>query len=139
MNLSQKLFLAAAFSLALVLSSAEACSVKINDKAQKNQLVALAASHLDIALSDVQETLVAAYQKSFSGGSGSSCPELYHTSALVSFEYSPYPGQECEAEVKVELSVGFESGEESLDFSELSASCSTSQRKAIRILLPKKT
>lgn len=138
MNLSQKLFLAAAFSVAIAISSASACSIKINDKAQKNLLVAEAASHLDIALSDVKETFVASYAKSFSGGSGSSCPETLQTSAEISFKYSPYPGQDCQAEVRIERSMSFESGESFADFSELSAACSISQRKLIKLGLPKR-
>ncbi|MGE3611796.1 MAG: hypothetical protein AB7I27_19560 [Bacteriovoracaceae bacterium] len=132
----RNLFFAAVLSFISI--SALACSVSVNDNFQKNLLIALGASHLDIPLTKVSATTLSGYVKSFEGADPvSECPQHLVTAASIHFKYSPSLYQTCEANVTVNRNYFI--GEipdgpiEQVNFSGMSASCSTT---IPRICLP---
>jgi len=130
------------FGVALILShNVMACSVAVNDNYQKNLLIAHGASHLDVALSSVSSTTLSGYSRHFVGEIPySACPENLETSATISFRYSPARFQNCNATVtvtRVEFIGEVPTGPiETLSYSGLSASCSTSIPRPVIIKLP---
>lgn len=132
----KKLALIALLVLIVVVNKAFACSVSINDKAQKNLLIAHGASHLDIALTTVSDSGLVSYVRSFEGADEFECPQYLITSAKVSFKYRPSKFESCDASVIVtrRLYMGdeFPAGPmEQLSYSSPLAACSTSLPRPI--------
>lgn len=118
-------------SFLIAMKQASACSVAINDNYEKNLLVAQAASHMNISLAKVTSTTIAEYSRSLLGNiEPFDCPEFLSTQARISFKYKPKKNQNCDASVVVhhQQYMGEVPGTPlyELDFSEMTAACSTS-------------
>ena len=123
--------------LFLMYDSAMACSVMVNDNAQKNTLAALAASHLDISLVSVSSTQISAYGKSFGAEDPSThCPQYLNTRATITFAYGPSADESCDAQVTVirsEFIGEVLSGPlENVEFINMTAACSVATQRAER-------
>lgn len=137
----KKLTIVVIFALMVLANKLWACSVSVDDNAQKNLLAAHAASHLDISLVSVSKTNVEDYARTFSGEDSYECPLYLVTTARVSFKYSPRKFQNCDASVVVTrrqyMGVDIPTGPiDELEFAEANAACSTSLPRPIPVPRP---
>lgn len=131
-------FLVLSFLILIAVNASMACSVSVDNTAQKNLLAAHGASYLDVDLTSVSSTSITGYHKMFAEEDPSShCPTVLETEATVKFAYSPAAKEECEAQVKVSRRIYI--GEnpaasfESIEYDDLEAICATSSAGRISV------
>lgn len=137
----KKLALVVIMALMVLANKLLACSVSVNDNAQKNLLTAHAANYLDVSLVSVTKTSAEEYGRSFIGEDSYHCPLYLQTRARISFKYSPRKFENCDGSVVVTrkqyMGAELPSGPiEELEYTEGNAACSTSYPRPIPIPRP---
>lgn len=101
-NLSSKICLL--FIILLSAANTLACSIEVDDNAQKNILMANAASFNDLSLSSVSALSLTNYAKNFSADPGGGrCPEYMTIEGRVSMSSSPTVFKHCSYTVTVKV------------------------------------
>ncbi|MBA2405254.1 MAG: hypothetical protein H0V66_10825 [Bdellovibrionales bacterium] len=95
-------FIILSFLILVAVNASMACSVYVDNNAQKVILTDLAASYLDLNLATVSATTVSGYSKLFSDENPETlCPETLSTEATITFTYHPSKKEDCQAKVTV--------------------------------------
>lgn len=145
-QLSLKFFLAFAMMLIVGLTEAFACSIQVDENAQKNELIAHAVSRADLSLAAVSGIALSNYDQNFEDeGPLGSCPNYQVLSARVSFNHIKSAVESCSYSMVVTVrnwmgeTLPLEGGLQEITFSESVAACSISlQRLPRKIVLRKK-
>jgi hypothetical protein len=129
------------FCILFLVYDSSACSVSVNDLAQKNELAAQAASHLDLSFTSISGTSFSDYQRSFSGAGGSQCPKFFHSSAVIQFQYALSSEESCDAQVTVKRIENLKDGQIQVAFEDMSAACSVRaqrEQRSARVKRPRR-
>lgn len=130
-------FIIVTFLILIVVNASMACSVYVDNEAQKDFLAAQAASYLDLDGPSITSTTVSEYSKTFSDEDPDTlCPQALHTQAIVNFTYKPSEREDCEAQATVERdsyigedpTISFET----VAVTEITASCSIRPIRMVR-------
>jgi len=97
----QKFFQVAVLGALVWVSSAEACSVSVNETHIKNEMVAAAASEFGISLVSATKINVEEFSRAFVGEDAEThCPLRLNSQAKVTISYSPNLFTHCELSVQ---------------------------------------
>lgn len=134
-------FIIVTFMIMIALNASMACSVYVDNDAQKDFLAAQAASYLALNPATITSTSFTDYSKTFSDEDPETlCPQALHTEAKVKFTYKPSAKEDCVAEATVEHdeyigedpTISFET----MAVSEVTASCSITSIRMVRPVRP---
>jgi hypothetical protein len=133
-------FITLSFLILVAANASMACSVYVDNNAQKTILKNLAASALGIPAASISSVSISGYSRTFGDENPESlCPESLSTQATITFNYQPSKKSSCVAQTTVYRDV-YIGDDPSMSFETVavedsSASCSTS-RIAVRMPRP---
>ena len=145
-QLSLKFLLAFVMVLIVGLTETFACSIQVDENAQKNEIIAHAVSRADVSLAAVSGIAISNYNQTFEDeGPLGSCPNYQVLSARVSFTHVKSVIESCSYAMTVTVrnymgeTLPEEGGLQEITFSESEVACSTSiMRFPKKIILKKK-
>ncbi len=141
-----KFFLAFVMVLIVTLSESFACSIQVDENAQKNELISHAVSRTDLSLAAVSGISITNYNQTFEDeGPLGSCPNYQVLSARVSFTHVKSALESCSYSMVVTVrnwmgeTLPEEGGLQEITFSENEVACSlTNLRLPRKFILKKK-
>lgn len=143
--MSHKLFFAFVLALIVGLTDSFACSIQVDENAQKNELIAHAVSRADLSLAAVSGISISGYDQNFEDeGPMGSCPNYQVLSARVSFTHKKNILESCSYAMTVTVrnymgeTLPEEGGLQEITFSDSEAACSTSRLQVSRKIILKK-
>lgn len=143
--MSHKLFFAFVLIFIVSLTDSFACSIQVDENAQKNELIAHAVSRADLSIVSVSGISISGYDQTFEDeGPLGSCPNYQILTARVSFTHKKSILESCSYAMTVTVrnymgeSFPAEGGLQEITFTDSEAACSTSRVHLPREIVLKK-